>query len=133
MADEPVPSIPQTEPQHIWLFDTRQVSNPVSISTFPVVSGPLGVPHGKVGPHNLFEPRPGLWQSDDYVFATQHTAGVYVYDVTDPYRPTEAACFVSTPGTGPLADLGCVDVTVNSEGVVFITDAGNGLRVCEFI
>src|SRR6202007_2023471 len=49
--------------KHIWVMDTRELSNPVSISTFPVPKeADYARKGGHFGPHNLHENRPGRFR-----------------------------------------------------------------------
>ena len=49
---------------------------------------------GNFGPHNLWENRPGAFQSSRFIFATYHNAGVRVYDIENPFQPREVGFFV---------------------------------------
>src|SRR6516164_4214925 len=42
---------------------------------------------GNFGPHNLWENRPGAFQSSSIIFATLHNAGVRAYDIANPFAP----------------------------------------------
>ena len=67
----------------IWLFDIREPSNPVSISTFPQPDEIDYVAKGAhFGPHNLHENRPGSFVSSTLIFATYQNAGVRAYDIS---------------------------------------------------
>ena len=81
--------------RHTWIFDVREPSNPVSFATMPVPSeADYCKKGGNFGPHNLWENRPGAFQSSRYIFATYHNAGVRVFDIENPFQPREAAYFV---------------------------------------
>ena len=84
--------------RYIWMFDVRVPSNPVSIATMPV---PDEVDYckkgGHFGPHNLWENRPGAFQSSRFIFATLHNAGVRAYDIANPFQPREVGYFVPPP------------------------------------
>ena len=66
----------------IWVFDNREPSNPVSISTFPLATDndylEVG---GHFGPHNVYENRPDAFVSDSTIFTTYQNAGVRVFDI----------------------------------------------------
>jgi hypothetical protein len=125
---------------HSWVFDVREPSNPVSIATFPQPSeADYCAAGGKFGPHNLHENRPGLFQSETLIFATWHNAGVRVFDLADPFRPTELAhCVPAAPERlldirpGAVAVTQSCDVCVDSNGVMFVTDTNAGLSVMQF-
>src|ERR1700720_4428048 len=77
--------------RHTWLFDVREPTNPVSFATMPVPSeADYCAKGGNFGPHNLWENRPGAFQSSRFVFATYHNAGVRVFDIENPFQPREA-------------------------------------------
>lgn len=64
----------RTAKKLIWLFDIREPSNPVSISTFPQPDETDYVAKGAhFGPHNLHENRPGSFVSSTLIFATGRT------------------------------------------------------------
>jgi hypothetical protein len=77
--------------KHIWMFDIRERSNPVSIATFPVpAEADYVAKPGHFGPHNIHENRPGTFVSSELIFATYQNAGVRVVDIRDPYRARRA-------------------------------------------
>jgi hypothetical protein len=114
-------------------------SNYYSIATLPtpgdVDYAQMG---GHFGPHNLHENRPGTFVSDRMIFATYQNAGVRVFDIADPYRPTEIAALVP-PAPQRMVDprplrprvVQTADVTVTSDGIVFCTDYNAGLYAAE--
>lgn len=124
----------------IWLFDNREPTNPVGISTFPSPSeiDYKGKP-GHFGPHNLHENRPGSFVSSERIFATYQNAGIRVFDIRDRYRPTEIGCFVP-PQPAQLADhrpgrprvIQSSDVFVDAQGLVYSNDYNGGLYIVEF-
>ena len=74
----------------IWLFDVREPTNPVSISTLPSAGrGGLRKKGGHFGPHNIHENRPDAFVSSETIFATLQNAGVRVFDIKNQYRPEE--------------------------------------------
>jgi len=82
----------------VWLFDIREPSNPVSISTF---KSPIDTDYKArpchFGPHNLHENRPGSFVSSRLIFATYQNAGVRVFDISDRYAPREVGALVPPP------------------------------------
>ena len=140
VADESVANVGQEQLKWTWMFDIREKSNPVSISTFPIPSEQdylaLG---GQFGPHNLHENRPGSFQSSRYIFATWQSAGVRVFDIADPFRPEEVAYFVPPmpthwvePLRGRAKMRHTADIFVSSEGLIYITDYDMGLYILEW-
>ncbi|CAN7462810.1 hypothetical protein LJR029_000678 [Caballeronia sp. LjRoot29] len=140
VLDEAVLDHQEDGEKFIWLFDVREQSNPVSISTFPSPSeiGYRQKP-GHFGPHNLHENRPSSFVSSRLIFATYQNAGVRVFDISDPYRPVEVGAFVP-PQPAQLMDhrpnrpnvIQSSDVFVDAEGLVYSTDYNGGLYILEF-
>lgn len=140
ILDEAVLDHQEDGEKFIWLFDVREPSNPVSISTFP---GPRETGYrqkpGHFGPHNLHENRPGSFVSSQLIFATYQNAGVRAFDISDPYRPVEVAAFVP-PQPTRLMDhrpnrpnvIQSSDVFVDAQGLVYSTDYNGGLYILEF-
>ncbi len=94
--------------RHTWLFDVREPTNPVSFATMPVPSeADYCAKGGNFGPHNLWENRPGAFQSSRFIFATYHNAGVRVFDIENARssrvrlgsscRPIQSACSTRVP------------------------------------
>jgi len=125
--------------KHIWLFDIREPSNPISIATMPTPSEIDYVKKGgHFGPHNLHENRPGGFVSSELIFATYNNAGVRAFDIRDPYRPVEVGAFVPAaptrildhrPGIPPI--LHANDVYVDANGILYLTDMNAGLSIIE--
>jgi len=126
--------------KHIWLFDIREPSNPISISTMPT---PTEIDYGKkgrhFGPHNLHENRPGSFVSETIIFATYQNAGLRAFDISDPFAPKQVGAFVPAPpirlvdprpGGRPVIQT--ADVYVRSDGVAIITDYNGGLDIVAF-
>lgn len=124
----------------IWVFDVRDRTNPVSISTFPTPGDTdYAAIGGHFGPHNLHENRPGSFVSQDLIFTTYQNAGVRVFDIRDPYRPMEVAALVPAPPTrivDPRSNRARVtqscDIFVDTGGLAYVTDYNAGLSVIEF-
>ncbi|MFC7397719.1 LVIVD repeat-containing protein [Chelatococcus sp. GCM10030263] len=124
----------------IWLFDIREPTNPVSISTFPTPAEDDYVRKGgHFGPHNVHENRPGSFVSSELIFATYQNAGVRVFDIRNPYRPEEIAAFVP-PAPARLVDhrpnrprvIQSCDVFVDAQGLVYSNDYNGGLFILEY-
>jgi hypothetical protein len=124
----------------IWLFDIREPSNPVSISTFKSpADADYKAKQGHFGPHNLHENRPGSFVSSELIFATYQNAGVRVFDISDRYGPREVGALVppvpcrlvdTRPGRSRVIQT--ADVFVDASGLVYNTDYNGGLYVMEF-
>jgi hypothetical protein len=89
---------------------------------------------GKFGPHNLHENRQGSFQSSEIIFVTYQNAGLRVFSIANPFRPEEIAAFVPSPPPGiePPRPIAAADVFVDRNGLVYLTDAANGLHILEF-
>jgi len=124
----------------VWLFDIREPSNPVSISTF---KSPTDIDYkakpGHFGPHNLHENRPGSFVSSELIFTTYQNAGVRVFDIRDRYAPLEVGALVP-PAPARLVDtrpgrpnvIQNADIFVDAAGIIYSTDYNGGLYVMEF-
>lgn len=141
VLDEAVLDNQEDGEKHIWLFDIRAPSNPVSISTFPVPDERDYVSKGAhFGPHNLHENRPGSFISSSLIFATYQNAGVRAYDISNPYQPKETGALVPAapekmvdkrPGR-PQVIQSC-DVFVDAQGLIYSTDYNAGLSIIEYL
>jgi len=112
----------------------------VSISTMPI---PAEIDYckkgGNFGPHNLWENRPGAFQSSRYIFATLHNAGVRAYDIANPFAPREVGHFVP-PAPARMFDprpnrpqvIQSCDCFVDAEGRMYVTDSNAGLYILQF-
>src|SRR6266704_3452782 len=126
--------------RHTWIFDVREPGNPVSFATMPVPSeADYCKKGGNFGPHNLWENRPGAFQSSRYIVATYHNAGVRVFDIENPFQPREAGYFVP-PDPERMFDprpnrpkvIQSADCFVDAQGVMYLTDNNAGLYILQF-
>jgi hypothetical protein len=109
----------------IHLIDITDETNPGEIGTFPVPEGHRDTRGLRFGPHNLHENRPGTFQSDTVVYATYFSAGLRVYDTSDPRNVRETASFVpAAPRGQACAQLN--DVLVDADRTIFVTDRHSG-------
>jgi hypothetical protein len=140
VVDEAVLDHQEDGEKFIWIFDNREKSNPVSISTFPTPrEADYRVKPGHFGPHNVHENRPGTFVSSELIFATYQNAGVRAFDIGDPYRPVEVGALVP-PAPRSLMDtrpnrprvIQSADVIVSAEGLIYSTDYNGGLYIIEF-
>lgn len=141
VADEAMADISQEQQKYIWMMDVREAANPVPIATMPLpAERDFIAKGGTFGPHNLWENRPDALVSEDTLLATFQSAGVRVYDISDPFRPRETAYFVPPP-PDKLVDprpgikliSHCADLYVTTAGLIFVTDYNGGLYVLERI
>jgi hypothetical protein len=124
----------------IWVFDNREPSNPISISTF---RSPDEADYknkgGHFGPHNIHENRPGSYVSSERIFATYQNAGIRIFDIKDQYRPVEIAAFVP-PKPAQLVDkrpnrpqvIQSCDIFVDRNGLIYSNDYNGGLFILEY-
>ncbi len=139
VADEAVLDNQEDGLKLIWVMDNREVSNPVSISTFPT---PAEADYAKkgahFGPHNVHENRPGSFVSSERIFATYQNAGIRVFDIRDQYRPMEVAAFVPPrparlvdPRPGRPQVIQSCDIFVDKNGLIYSNDYNGGLYILE--
>ncbi len=140
VADEATMNIDQSQIKNTWVFDIRDKSNPISISTFPSPAEQDYVAMGgQFGPHNLHENRPGSFQSSTTIFATWQSAGVRVFDIANPFRPEEVGYFVPPQPTvwreplrGRAKMRHTADLWVSKEGLMYVTDYDAGLYILQW-
>jgi len=123
-------------PKRYWMVDVRVESNPVMISSMPTPENfeELHKVGGRIGAHNIHEnePEPGSARLQYTVATTWFSAGVRVYDISDPFRPEEIAAFL--PET-PEGQRGCriSDLFVDDRSIIYAADrARGGLYVLEY-
>jgi hypothetical protein len=140
VADEAVADNQEDGLKLTWLFDIREPSNPISISTLPTPDEADYVRKGgHFGPHNLHENRPGSFVSSTLIFATYQNAGIRVFDINNPYQPRETGALVPAAPTRmidrrpdrPRVIQSC-DVFVDARGLVYSTDYNAGLSIIEY-
>lgn len=126
--------------KYTWIFDNREPTNPISISTCPTPQEADYVAKGgHFGPHNIHENRPDGMVSSDTIFTTYQNAGVRVFDIRNAYRPEEVAAFVP-PAPATMADtrpnrakvIQTCDVWVSKDGICYTTDFNGGMYILEY-
>jgi hypothetical protein len=125
--------------KYTWLFDIREPTNPVSISTMPT---PAEADYAKkgahFGPHNIHENRPGSFVSSDRIFTTYQNAGVRVFDISNAYEPKEVGALVP-PAPSKMMDtrpgraqvIQSADIFVDRNQIMYVTDTNAGLYIME--
>ena len=136
VSDECVRDDGEDWPKLVWVIDSSDQKNPLSLSTFPMppveVFGKRG---GRYGAHNLHEnlPVPGSFYSDTIIIGSFFNGGIRVFDTTNPYRVEEIAYYV--PGAPKLSPAGAIqinDVYVDENAIVYGVDRfGGGLYILE--
>jgi len=120
VTDEQVQDGPDAPERTIRVIDVS-AAQPRVASIVPEPEGDFSQGPLRFGAHNLHENRPGSYRSAQLVFATYFSAGVRVYDLTDPTAPIEVAHWVPEPPAGqPVAQLN--DLFVDTGGLVWVTD-----------
>jgi hypothetical protein len=129
VTDEQQHDGPNGEERRIHLIDIADPSAPRYLRTLPAPVGPFDELPQRFGPHNLHENRAGSYRSDRLVFATYFSAGLRVYDVSDPQNPREVAHWVSeAPAGSPVPQSN--DLFVDEHGLIWVTDRGTGGVSC---
>jgi hypothetical protein len=140
VADEAVLDIDKEPYKHTWVFDIRDKTNPVSISTFPIPSDTDYIRKGgQFGPHNLHENRPDSFQSETTIFATYQNAGLRVFDVSNQFRPEEIGYFVPPsprkwfePMRQRKQVIHSGDLFVTPDGMAYVSDYDAGIYIVQW-
>jgi hypothetical protein len=139
VADEAMADIAVEPQKYIWMTDVREPANPVTIATLPLPADQDYLAKGGTfGPHNLWENRPDAFVSDQELCATFQSAGVRIYDISNPFQPNETAYFVPPPPRrllDPRPGIKLIshsaDLYVTPEGLIYVTDYNGGFYVLE--
>lgn len=115
----------QGPPHMIRLVDICDEANPEVVSVCPTPGEEFCLRGLRYGAHCLHENRPDSYRSETLLFATYFNAGLRVYDVSDPSKPSENAHYIPECPPGQEA-IQINDVFVDEELNVFITDRVNG-------
>jgi len=129
VTDEQQHDGPNGVERRIHLVDIADPSAPRYLRTLPAPAGPFEELPKRFGPHNLHENRRGSYRSNRLVFATYFSAGLRVYDVSDPQDPREVAHWVSDAPAGSLVPQ-ANDLFVDEQGLIWVTDRGTGGVFC---
>ena len=122
----------QEPEKHLWLFDVRCETNPISIAVASVESEGFCQKGGRFGPHNVHENRPGSLIDDQLVYVTYFNGGLRIIDTHDRYRPVEVGYFIPERPEGQTA-IQTNDVFVDVQGLIYIVDRLDGtLYVLEY-
>ena len=140
VLDEAVLDHQEDGVKHIWMFDNRDKSNPVSIATFPQ---PAETDYknkgGHFGPHNIHENRPGTFVSSE----------TDLRDLSERrcsrVRHPRPACAgrgrrLGAARAGRMTDhrpnrarvIQSADVFVDAAGLIYSTDYNAGLFILEY-
>lgn len=128
-TDEQQHDGPHGEERRIHLIDIADPSAPRYLRTLPAPDTSFDELPQRYGPHNLHENRDGSYRSNRVVFATYFSAGLRVYDLSDPADPREVAHWVSeAPAGSPVPQSN--DLFVDEHGLIWVTDRGTGGVFC---
>lgn len=130
VTDEAIRDDCADHPKLLWLMDCTTETNLVPITTAPMPpAAEFCGRGGRFGAHNLHENDPvdTAWHSEEFLVGTFFNAGVRVFDLRDPFRPEEAACFVPpAPAGSPAGAIQINDVYVDERGMVYAVDRFTG-------
>ena len=136
VADEATGDEGTDWPKLLWVVDIREETNPVIIATMPSPANfdEFHTIGGRIGAHNVHEndPEPGSAILKNTVVATWFSAGIRIYEISDPFRPNEIAAFL--PET-PAGQRGCriSDVFVDDRKYIYAADrARGGIYILEY-
>jgi hypothetical protein len=124
------------------MVDNKDPAHPRLAAFFPRPSPPPGAPYksfcdkgGRVGPHNVNGEvhLPDAQAPGDLIFMTYFTAGIRVFDISDPYTPKETGWFLPKIGAWETGERGMEDVLVDTRGDVYVTDGkAKGLWILRY-
>lgn len=136
VADECIRLNYEDWPKRIWVFDSREETNPIMIGSFPPPAQDKFQFEGvRLGAHNIHEndPIPTSWVSSNIIVGTFFSGGVRAYDISDPFRPEEVAyCVPPTPEGSSAASIMINDLYVDEKGLIYALDrVSGGLYIME--
>lgn len=141
VTDEAILDNCEDQVKYTWIFDIREPSRPVSVSTLPTpAERDYCTEPGHFGPHNLHENRVGSWQDSNTVFVTYQNAGVRAFDISNQYEPKLKAYFVPPPPERMVAFLRedrpksvhSFDAFVATDGMCYVTDVNVGTYILQY-
>ena len=128
VTDEAIRRQLEDWPKLVWVVDIREETNPIIISTFPMPpTEEFLYPGARLGAHNIHENEPlsTAWFSDRYIVGSFFSAGVRIYDISNPFRPEEVGYYVPpAPMDQPSTLIN--DIYVDERGLVYAIDRVKG-------
>lgn len=131
-------------PGFVAVVDIRDEREPVLVSLFPVPEPPDGygwsdfaLRKARFGPHNQHQPQNQacLQGVDDLVFMTYFSAGLQIFDISNPHLPRIHAYFVpddpemrigpTPPELAPQFE----DILVDRRGYIYVVERNSGMHV----
>lgn len=125
VTDEAVTDGCEDDPHMVRVVEIADEAAPSVVSICPVPEGDFCDRGLRFGAHCLHENRPDSYRSAEIVFATYFNAGLRVYDLADPTRPSELAYWIPDCPPGQAAAQ-INDVWVGEDLLVYTTDRVNG-------
>jgi len=125
VTDEQQIDGPNPPTRGIHLIDVADPAAPRYLRQLPEPDASFQSLPGRFGAHNLHENREGSYRSERLVFATYFSAGVRVYDLTDPQDPREVAHWVPEPPAGARVPQ-LNDLFVDDSGVIWASERHSG-------
>ncbi len=130
VTDEAIRTDGQDWPKLTWVVDASVETNPIIVGSLPLppveVFAKCG---GRFGTHNIREnqPLPTSFRSDTLVFGAFFNAGVWVYDITNPFHPQEIGYYIPPAPEGSLAGaIQINDVYVDEHRIIYAIDRVKG-------
>jgi hypothetical protein len=129
------------------IVDISDPKKPWLISVFPRPLPPPGYPardfcdRGRFGPHNQNTLMQSKWveKQGNIVYLTYFSAGLRLYDISDPRAPREIGYFIPPDPVkryGPLPANALItqteDVLVDTRGYIYITDRNQGMWILRY-
>lgn len=111
-------------PAFMRLYDITDEKRPVPAATFHVRPDPYGKTGGRSGAHQPHE----SVGTDNLVYAAWFSGGLWVIDISNPYRPQEAGHYIPQPGPGAQFAQSN-DVFVDERGLIYLIDRVGGFDI----
>jgi hypothetical protein len=124
------------------IVDNSDPAKPRLVAYYPRPRPPEGVPYasfcakgGRFGPHNV---NAEIHSSDaqapgELIFMTYFTAGLRVFDISDPNVPFETGWFLPEIGAWSAGMRGPEDVLVDARGMIYTSEGrGKGVWVLKY-
>ena len=125
------------------IVDNSDPVNPRLVSYYPRPRPPEGAPYasfcakgGRFGPHNVNAEihSPDAQAPRELIFMTYFTAGVRVFDITEPHVPFETGWFLPEIGAWSEGLRGPEDVLVDARGIIYTsTGRGQGVWILNYV
>jgi hypothetical protein len=125
------------------IVDNSDPSKPRLVSHYPRPRPPQGAPYtsfcakgGRFGPHNVNAEihSPDTQAPRELIFMTYFTAGLRVFDISDPNVPFETGWFLPAIGAWSAGLRGPEDVLVDARGVIYTSEGrGKGVWVLKYL